>query len=171
MSRAAVKPARRSDCRFWIAMIVERSRDIFGVGLLNMCVWASIRPGSTVAVLRSMTCAPEGIVDFSLCADFGDALTLYEDHLLRPHDAGHAVEQPAGAYRGDACRCGSTRYRSPFRDEARWPSDIAPGSGRRWSSRRRWGLCLRCLRSERGAQDDEGTTNGSDHTTHDSSLD
>ena len=30
-------------------MIVERSRVIFGLGKLNMCVWASIKPGSNTS--------------------------------------------------------------------------------------------------------------------------
>jgi hypothetical protein len=67
MSRAVVKPARRSACRFWIAIKVEASRDMPAFGVLNMWVCTSIRPGRTVAWLRSITCASLGI--FTCAAD------------------------------------------------------------------------------------------------------
>ena len=44
-----------------MAISVEVSRDMPGLGGLNMWVWASIMPGSTVAWLRSITWAPAGI--------------------------------------------------------------------------------------------------------------
>ena len=62
MSRTDVNPARRSACVFCTAINADISRDMPGLGVLNMCVCASMRPGSTVAVCRSMTCAPGGIV-------------------------------------------------------------------------------------------------------------
>src|SRR5262245_58173382 len=88
---------------------------------------------------------------FSLVANFGDALTLYEDDLLGEHRAGQAVEHAASANRRDAGRCWITRYRSALRDDARRRSDVAPGRWHRWSSRRRRSLRLRRLRDERRA--------------------
>jgi hypothetical protein len=38
-----------------MAMSVEASRDMPGLGVLNMCVCASINPGSTVSWLKSIT--------------------------------------------------------------------------------------------------------------------
>ncbi len=62
MSRAVVNPARRSFCAFCTAMSSEPSVVPFGGRLLNMCVCASMRPGSTVAWLKSITCTPAGIL-------------------------------------------------------------------------------------------------------------
>ena len=43
-----------------MAMSVDVSRDMPGFGGLNIWVWASIKPGTTVAWLRSITAAPGG---------------------------------------------------------------------------------------------------------------
>ena len=61
MSRADVTPLYRSACRFDTAISVIRSGDQPWTGSLNMCVCASISPGTTVARLKSMTRAPAGI--------------------------------------------------------------------------------------------------------------
>ena len=45
-----------------MAMSVEVSLDMPGLGVLNMWVCASIRPGRTVAWLRSITLTPAGIL-------------------------------------------------------------------------------------------------------------
>ena len=55
ISRTAVNPARRSACVFCSAMSVDVSLVMFGLGVLNMCVCPSIKPGRTVLWLRSMT--------------------------------------------------------------------------------------------------------------------
>ena len=61
MSRAAVNPARKSACAFCTAISIAPSVVVFAPRVLNMCVCASINPGSTVAPLRSITRAPAGI--------------------------------------------------------------------------------------------------------------
>jgi hypothetical protein len=61
MSRAAVKPARRSACAFCTAINIEFSVVPFDRRVLNMCVCASMSPGSTIARLRSITAKPAGM--------------------------------------------------------------------------------------------------------------
>ena len=99
MSRAAVKPARKSACVFCTAISVDISRDMPGFGVLNMCVCASISPGSTVCRDRSMTEAPAGIFSLRGRADVRDALAVQHDGLVGAHLARVAVEQTAGADR------------------------------------------------------------------------
>jgi hypothetical protein len=61
MSRAAVKPACRSARTFCTAISIELSVLDAGPRVLNMCVCASIKPGRTVAWLKSIAATPDGI--------------------------------------------------------------------------------------------------------------
>ena len=120
----------------------------FGRRVLNMCVCASMRPGSTVAWPRSMTCTPAGIRDLTLRADVGDALAVHEHDLLRQHLAAVAVEQAAGAD-GDRARGRRTLQDAALGPHARLRAGEPPRALRRLARRRRWRLREYRARQER----------------------
>ena len=71
----------------------------FGGASSNTWLCTSMKPGITVAWLRSIVRNPAGMADFPLRPDVGDAFAVDHDDLLGQHLTGFAVEQPTGTDR------------------------------------------------------------------------
>ncbi len=129
MSRARVKPARRSACRLWIAIEVEAPRDMPGFGGVEHVRVRVDQAGQHGGLAEIDHLRVRRDLHLRLGPDIGDALALQHHHLVGQHLAALAVEQAAGADRHHAGgRCalkGAT-----FRPEARLCSGSSPGSGR-----------------------------------------
>ena len=162
MSRAAVKPARRSACRFWTAMMVARSRVVPFSGVLNMCVCASMSPGRTVASLRSITAAPAGALTRdsgptsrmrSPCTRTTCFVSIVPASLSNSRPARMAVTRVLAGGHCSVPPSGATHGRR---------ADVAPRAGQLlpWRRRRRLRAQQGARRHEHGHRQHDAITSG-----------